>query len=998
MAVNRIDSVSSSLSHLDRRLNTVESRTLGLSGISSGVTTAAPADTGGSSVTPGPGITPPKTYTKIIKAYIYGDQTTGAGSRIELYFATPLKTSISLDAENNEVITPLAPGETMRIQGLHSTSGDDFIISPKDFIVQATDTPPWDDADLRLLSTGEVGPGQLRRSWRNTPSTGNNKPSDATAGETVEFTTWFNPVLAVPKTYTGATELITTRRIDSVSATGSTVTVTLNSTNKFKVGDVIYIDQLSASAPASTLFGIDGLFKVTATPTSTSIQYELDAPLASPITNFVPATYKYVYPVAQPKVEEGEVWVDKSVEPNRVFVWKELRWYDTADPIGQVTPEQDGIAPSPVTDLAATTELPAGSTSPVINLTWTPPTTRSNGDPISGFLDGYDIWYKRSTESVWKKEFVKDGGQGIAAHQIKDAVLLQNFTYNIRVYAVDIMAQYSTAATVNILTAKYSEVLNPPSKPTVSSRLGTITVSWDGNDSTGNLPVPGVLYVEVHQSTTSGFTPSAATLVTTLPNNPGGDYTVLSDLSYGTTYYFKLIFVRQISPTETESSAASTQSDAIQVAPLVDADVIANTISGAKIQSGTITASDKIIANTITGALIQALAVSADKIQANAITADKIDAGAITAKIVSGDVIRAASTLTANARVELRATGIYAYNSVNDSVFSFNTQTSTLTIGGYATSSDLSSGLNGKISNGGAANDVNVNTTTISGGKITTGTIDATRITVTDTFRYLNTSSVYEVALGQNAIGTYGGSSAGVNFKYSGSNSGYIGTWGAGNFELGKDFFSSYISLGLGGGNSLSMKFDNGYTVDGTTFTSLAAMAVNRTSTAALYVGDTSSTTTRAFLVSTSGLNVLVGNGGGSWPTTNQSFDVYGRIRATGTITQNTSLSSSRFKTDIRDYQPPESLYDIVPKIFKYNNKIRYESWKEYPKDEPEFSDDHLGAIAEDFIEAGLGYLVSYDSLGRPEALDYSKIAVLLIPEIKMLKLKVKELENRVGH
>lgn len=723
MAVSRNDNVSSALSRLDSRLNTVENKTLGLSGLSSGVTTAAPADTGGSSVTPGPGITPPKTYTKIIKAYIYGDQTTGAGSRIELYFATPLKTSISLDAENNEVITPLAPGETMRIQGLHSTSGDDFIISPKDFIVQATDTPPWDDADLRLLSTGEVGPGQLRRSWRNTPSTGNNKPSDATAGETVEFTTWFNPVLAVPKTYTGATELITTRRIDSVSATGSTVTVTLNSTNKFKVGDVIYIDQLSASAPASTLFGIDGLFKVTATPTSNSIQYELDAPLASPITNFVPATYKYVYPVAQPKVEEGEVWVDKSVEPNRVFVWKELRWYDTADPIGQVTPEQDGIAPSPVTNLAGTSEVPAGLTNPAINLTWTPPTTRSNGDSISGFLDGYDVWYKRSGDPVFKKEFVKDAGQGISAHQINDAVLVQNATYNIRVYAVDIMGQYSTAATVNVLTAKYSETLNPPSKPLVSSRLGTITVSWDGNDSTANLPVRGVIYVEYHMSTTAGFTPSDATLVGTTPNTLGGDYLVLADVSYGTTYYFKLKFVRRVSETELDKSGPSVVSDGIQVAPLVDTDIIANTISGAKIQSGTITASEKIIGNTITGALIQALAIDAGKIQSNAITADKIQAGAISAKIISGDVIQTANS---GARVELKNTGIYAFNSSNVPVFSFDTSSATLTVGGYATSNDLTTGLNGKVSgtlSGGAW------VTSITGQSITTGVINADLIT-----------------------------------------------------------------------------------------------------------------------------------------------------------------------------------------------------------------------------------------------------------------------------
>lgn len=45
---------------------------------------------------------------------------------------------------------------------------------------------------------------------------------------------------------------------------------------------------------------------------------------------------------------------------------------------------------------------------------------------------------------------------------------------------------------------------------------------------------------------------------------------------------------------------------------------------------------------------------------------------------------------------------------------------------GYATDGDLSTGLGTKISNGGAAADVNSNTTTISGGKIRTGSIEST--------------------------------------------------------------------------------------------------------------------------------------------------------------------------------------------------------------------------------------------------------------------------------
>jgi hypothetical protein len=983
VSVERTNSVSSAISKLDRRLHTVESKALGLA--SSAISSiSTPSDVDPTSNKPGSGTQPPKTYKKVIKGYIYGDHVTGNGSRIELYFSEPLVTAIDNDPETGtEITTPMPPGDTFRVQGVHATSDDDFVISPKSFTVLATDTPPWTDPDVRVAGTS----GQTRRSWRNTPSTGNN-------GETVDYTVFFNPVVAVPKTYssTSGRELITTRRIDTVSATGSTVTVTFNSTNKFKVGDIIYIDNLGSSYTA--LFGRDGLFKVSEVESTNIIKYELEAPLSTPISAFTPSTFKYVYPVAQPYVEEGEVWIDKSVEPNKVYVWKEYRWYDTADPIGQVTPEKDGVVPSPVTDLAGTSEVPAGSTTPVINLTWTAPTTRSNGDPISGFLDGYDIWYKRSGDPIFKKEFVKDGGAGINSYQIKDATLIQNATYNIRVYTVDIMSQYSTAATVDVLTAKYSETLNPPSKPLVSSRLGTITVTWDGNDSTGNLPVRGVIYVEYHQSTSSTFTPSSSTLIgTTLPTI-GGDYQVVADLSYGTNYYFKLVFVRKLSETELDKSDPSVVSDAIQVAPLVNTDIIANTISGAKIEPGTIVASDKIIGNTITGALIQALAIDAGKISANAITADKIDAGAISAKIISGDVIRTANT---GARVELRNTGIYAINSSNVPVFSFDTSSSTLTVGGYATSSDLSSGLNGKISTGGAATDVNNNVTTISGGKITTGTIDATRIVVTDIFIYKTenvATPTHSVHLGSGALG-YGGTGVGLSFRNFGTTVGYVGTWGGGTyFEIGKDFFSSYISFGLNGTNSITFNAANGYSFGGTTALFTAAISLQRTSTSALYVGESASTSTRMLEVDTSGQRVTVGNG--TMANTINSLDVFGRIRASGTITPNVSLSSIRFKTDIRDYEVPAALLDIKPKLYKYDNDIVFSTWKERPKNEPKYSADNIGAIAEEFIDLGLDYLVSRDENGNPEALDYAKVSVLLIPFIKDLYNQLEEIKKKV--
>jgi hypothetical protein len=534
------------------------------------------------------------------------------------------------------------------------------------------------------------------------------------------------------------------------------------------------------------------------------------------------------------------------------------------------------------------------------------------------------------------------------------------------------MGQYSTVATVNVLTAKYSETLNPPSKPTVSSRLGTITVSWDGNDSTGNLPVRGVLYVEVHRSTTSGFTPSSSTLISTIQNNLGGDYVVVSDLAYGTNYYFKLVFVRQISPTELEDSSPSTQSDAIQVSPLVDTDVIANTISGAKITPGTLIASEKIVANSITGAEINALAITAGKIAANAITADKIDTGAITASLIQTKQIELKDTDSSAKKIVLSKTGIFAYNGTDlTPTFSFDGATGTLNASALVVEN-------------------------INASKITTGTLSADRITVTDTFRYasaLGVNPAYEVKIGSSAITSHSGVSAGLGFFQSGTQYGYLATWGTGKFEMGADFGSAYLTIGINGAYSLQANFSNGYNWGGTTFALGAALAVQRPSTSAVFVGSSESGNDRMLNINTTGNNMLVGNG--NIASTNQTLDVYGRIRATGTITASTSLSSSRFKTDIREYTSPLGLLDITPKIYKYDNSVVYETWDDKTKNKmPAYSEDTIGAIAEDFVSIGLDHLVSRDAEGRPEALDYSKISVLLIPYIKDLYNQIEELKK----
>ena len=1102
MAVKRNTKITSAVAAIDRRVKSLEST--GVSNLGSTTTVVEPDGT--PNVTPGnTGVFPPNTFKPVIGARIYGPAATGGfGTRVELY----------LQDDPELVLNSAGDLRAIQAYGVNGyTAARVEVSSGKTFnpIEVATNNPTWAKNGLR---------GKLEQDdWRQTP------PVAAIPGRTVTHTIWYNPVTQNPDTTdVNGIDLVVTRAIDSASASGSTVTVTFNaSSHRFEVGDIIKVD---LPAPFDGKFyygdGPDGLFEITAVGANT-ITYELDDPVPSPVSyTFVSGqTRRYVYAVVRGFRPEGDIWNDTSVVPARVWVWKKLRWYNTADPIGDVAATKDGILPNPVTNLQAESSVPDDAVAPVIDLTWTPPTSRVDGSDIAPYLDGYEIWYKENTAITWKKTpLVKDGGEGVSSYTIIDSdVLRQNRIFNIRAYTVDIMGQFSTAAATNVLTGTFSDQLNSPSPLVLTSRLGTLTATWDGLDSTGNLPVENALFLEVHRSTTPNFTISDSTAVDVIQIGLGGGYAIFADLEYNTTYYFKSVLVRRKNPFELEKSAPSTEVSS-QVTPLVRTDltvtnvlnswtfdgelitanalangsvtaskilggavqaealaanavtsvalaqgavtaaaiaadavtapaiqasaitagkiaanavtavsIAANSITSAKITAGAIGADQiaagaivagkvsanaiganeiaagaiiagKIGANAVTANTIAANSIEANAIVANAITAAKIEAGAVTGVLLRGDKV--VTNVAPNARVELTNVGIYAYTSANVLAFSFNSTNNQLVVGGYATTTttdSLAAGLNGKINVGGAVADVNAapTATTINGGKITTGTIDASRITVTDTFRYtsaLGTNPAYEVRLGRNAISSHSGVSSGLGFWQSGIQYGYLATWGTGQFELGADFGSAYMTIGLAGlPNNLFTNFANGYDISGTSFRSIAAIEVTRPSTSAFAVRGSSSAGDRVISVDTTTTKLIVGNG--VHANTLNTLDVFGRIRATGTITANTSISSIRYKTDIREFSTPIGLLNITPKLYKYDNTVLYETWPDaYSKKVPGYSDDHVGAIAEDFIEIGLGYLVSRDEEGRPEALDYSKISILLIPYIKDLYNKIEELKR----
>jgi hypothetical protein len=237
-----------------------------------------------------------------------------------------------------------------------------------------------------------------------------------------------------------------------------------------------------------------------------------------------------------------------------------------------------------------------------------------------------------------------------------------NKQYYFRVTAYDSFGNESTGLDGNIVTGLAALSVEKPSAPTIPTpRLGIVQVSWDGKDYNGALvPSELISFIEVHASTTSGFTPSSSTLRGKIysKNAPAA----ISNLTYNSTYYFKLIAVDK----NGNSSDASTQTAAI-ITPLVNTDIIGKVLDGANIVDGSITASDAIIGNTITGGLIQSLAINAGHIESNSITTDKLVAGTMTGFTIQ--------TSTGNAAVILSAADNSLSVKVNGTVAAYLTGT-----------------------------------------------------------------------------------------------------------------------------------------------------------------------------------------------------------------------------------------------------------------------------------------------------------------------------------
>ncbi|MFL1695455.1 phage tail spike protein [Weissella kandleri] len=117
--------------------------------------------------------------------------------------------------------------------------------------------------------------------------------------------------------------------------------------------------------------------------------------------------------------------------------------------------------------------------------------------------------------------------------------------------------------------------------------------------------------------------------------------------------------------------------------------------------------------------------------------------------------------------------------------------------------------------------------------------------------------------------------------------------------------------------------------------------------------------------------------------TTSASANMY--ISSYGVLQRSTS--ASKYKENIvRDVSINDSEKLLNVPLATWDDKAEVKENGE--------SKRYFGMIAEDLAEAGLEYLVTRGQDGEIEGIEYSKVALLLIPIVKKLKKEVEELKN----
>ncbi len=954
------------ISNMDRRIRSVEFKKTAY-GITTTTEEKSSNEEVGGNEPPGSVYSPtlPNPWTRVKRAYFHPSNVI-AGDRFEiLFYNTEGIESISgSSVERGDYVSISALGRTAApIVTVGRTYFKNTNASNPFYTCRAHGTPSWS-----LSSTNTRESLKFKGSQVYVPL-----PISGDTFGTVTHTYLFSHGTSL----TGASarySLATRALIASHSATTTTATLTIGaSSHHYSENDIIDVNDLPEAYR-----GVDGLFKVKSV-TSTTISYDFDTPLEAAISSATASSGVYVYSVAQKYVRVGSTWFDTADE-NKVYYWNGLR-YQSSKVTGLTN---DGSPPSPPTNLTLTTSgyaRPDGSSRSRVDVSWSAPTTSENGNTLDDLL-GYKIRISETGYSNWRDTRDlngKDTSETITG-------LDPDKTYYFRVTAYDSFGNESTGLDGNIVTGLAALTVTTPSAPIIPTpRLGVVAVTWDGKDSSG-ATVPGELikYLEVHASTSSGFTPSESTLKGKIYR--ASDPCHIVGLTYNTTYYFKFIAI----DTSDNATSASTQTSTI-IKPLVDTDLIAaqvnapltawpfasGTVTAGALASGAISTSNMFAANVVVQSAIAANAIGADQIAAGSIVAGKLAANSIAAGNIQALAINAGHINSNTITADLINVGSVAAAVVTSTYVTGEVISGTKIVQFYSPNSgydkvvmgynDPTSGNNGGVG-----------------------------------------LSLY--SLSSRTDDTYYNSGTGETTYYNPSGfAGYLGSWGVGGIELATHYSYSYFDMNRGslntgagfnvnlttnGSISLSAYDYAGLSGDGYIYTS--AKRLTHAGAMTLYTNNSTGFRVEYSDNSARYMNwnarVLSGTTDiGSRLTLVPGNTAWTAIYADGVINYRSlsAISTRDSKFDINTISPESIINSSILDTRLVSYKFKQSDGSEDPSVPQKY-----GVIAEEMADLGLEKLVTYDNEGKPIGVDYSLFGLFLVPIVKKLRDELDELKK----
>jgi hypothetical protein len=239
--------------------------------------------------------------------------------------------------------------------------------------------------------------------------------------------------------------------------------------------------------------------------------------------------------------------------------------YDAAD---YLTPIADGSNPAggskaieaPQNLALAQINAQEGTTSKIsVQVSWT------NRDDDA--IQGVEIQYRLSTDAADAYKAAGQAGRGLSNVVFAGAVVGDQYYVRVRHFSFDNVVSGWTSP-VNITIAEPDTITAPTSVSASTGRQGYIEIGFTAP------AVDSVSSVNIYFSTSSGFTPAAGNLLTSLAVNKENVRThnvgLANGLDYSTTYYFKLTALNNYSSESSASSEVSGSFTKVDTGDIVD--------------------------------------------------------------------------------------------------------------------------------------------------------------------------------------------------------------------------------------------------------------------------------------------------------------------------------------------------------------------------------------------------------------------------------------------